>query len=428
MSPAACSHVDVHIGQRVCRHLFGRQADTYAHHFTGDGLDHDLICAACAELEEPWPDDLMTVCGDCFDAAVEHATWMRGERAVLSRPPVAERATQLSFSHQMIHMPIALGASLLDLQALPGAVSRWLAVSSAGALVRLDLEALAWTPLADLTGAIELGQDIALTVSPDGEMAAVVETRGQNGVVVDTATGELTMLMERGVDTVDGARFPVAFARRGDRLLLIHGTDWNRLDVFDPRSGECLTRRPPTGPAGHGIPYVCSGLSVSPDGEWVVDNGFSAETAGMPAAFRLSTWLDENLWEAEDGPSRHYLCQRWDYWDGPLCWIDGRTLALWGYGPDRESLMPAVILFDVETGEPVRWFPGPRGALVFDQHLFALGDGEGVSVWDPDSGERLLHDAGFHPLRYHGGTRQFLTTNPDGELFVVSRLVGDAGE
>jgi hypothetical protein len=62
---------------------------------------------------------------------------------------------------------------------------------------------------------------------------------------------------------------------------------------------------------------------------------------------------------------------------------------------------------------------------VFDEHLFALGDGEGVSVWDVATGERLLHDAGFHPLRYHPGTRQFLTTNPDGELFVLSRLVGD---
>jgi hypothetical protein len=171
--------------------------------------------------------------------------------------------------------------------------------------------------------------------------------------------------------------------------------------------------------------YVCSGLSVSPDGEWIVDNGFTSETAGMPAVFRLGRWLEENPWEAEDGPSRRYLCQRWDYWDGPLCWIDTGTVALWGYGPDRASLLPAVILFDVETGEPLRWFPGPRGELVFDDHLFSLGDGEGVSVWDIDSGERLLHDAGFHPLRYHRGARQFLTTNPDGELFVLSRLVGE---
>ncbi len=52
-----------------------------------------------------------------------------------------------------------------------------------------------------------------------------------------------------------------------------------------------------------------------------------------------------------------------------------------------------------------------------------MGD-TGVSVWDIASGERLLHDAGFQPLRYHRGARQFLTTNPDADLFVVSRLVG----
>jgi hypothetical protein len=53
-------------------------------------------------------------------------------------------------------------------------------------------------------------------------------------------------------------------------------------------------------------------------------------------------------------------------------------------------------------------------------------DQSGVSVWDAASGERLLHDAGFQPLRYHAGARQFLTTNPEADLFVVSRLVGSA--
>jgi hypothetical protein len=426
MSAAACSHDDAHIGQRVCRHLFGGQADAYAHRFTGSGLAYDLVCSACAQPEEPAAGDMVLVCASCFDSVLARASWLRGERAVLSRPPVAERTTRLGFTHQMVRMPLALGASLLDLQPMSGAASRWLAVTSSGNLVRLDLDGRAWDLLADLTAAIEVEHDLALSMSPDGQLAAVVETMGQNGVVVDTATGDITMLLERGPDAVEGARFPIAFAQRGDRLLLIQGTDWNRLDAFDPRTGELLTQRPDSAPAGHAQAYVCSGLSVSPDGEWVVENGFTAEGAGMPATFHLGRWLHENPWEAEDGPSRRYLCQRWDVWDAPLCWIDGRTLAVWGYGPDQVSLIPAVILFDVESGEPVRWFPGPRGQLVFDEHLFSLGDGDGVSVWDVASGECLLHDAGFHPLRYHRGARQFLTTNPDGELFVLSRLAGDS--
>ncbi len=426
MSTAACSHADAHTGQRVCRHLWSGQADSYAHRFTGAALAYDLVCPSCAEREQVGPGDFVAVCGDCFDATAERATWVRGERAVLSRPAVAERPTRLSFSHQMIRLPVALGASLLDLQPLlASAGSRWLAVTSAGNLVALDLGARTWRPIAALAATIDLERDVSLTVSPDGEMAAVVEEHGQSGVMVDIASGEITMLLDRGAERVDEARFPLAFARRGDRLLLIQGTDWNRIDAFDPRTGETVVRRPAGEAAAHCLDYVCSGLSVSPDGNWLIDNGFTSEGAGMPAAFRLDPWLDENPWEPEVGPSRRYLCQRWDFWDGPLCWIDGATLALWGYGPDRLSLMPAVILFDVATGEPVRWFPGPRGALVFDELLFSLGDGDGVSVWDVETGERLLHDAGFHPLRYHPGARQFLTTNPDGELFVLSRLTGD---
>jgi hypothetical protein len=434
MSDAACSHAAAHIGQRVCRHLFGGQADSYARRFTGVALDYDLLCVACAELDEPAPADLVTVCAECFESSAERAVWTRGERAVLSQPPICERATRLSFAHQMIRLPLALGASLLDLQPLAGrAESHWLAVTSAGMLVAIDLGKRSWTQVAELSAAVDLERDLALSVSPDGKLAAVVEAAGQSGLVVDVASGELTMLLDRGPDRVEGTRFPLAFAMRGERPVLVHGTDWNRLDVFDPRSGELLSQRPPGGTAGaHALDYACSGLSVSPDGAWLVDNGFAAhpggDSAGIPAAFSLRRWLEENPWEAEDGPSRRYLCQRWDYWDGPICWIDAHTLAVWGYGPDRLSLVPAVMLFDVDSGEVLSWFPGPRGALVFDHYLFSLGDGDGMSVWDVDSGERLLHDAGFHPLRYHPGTRQFLTTNPDGELFVLSRLVGEIGE
>jgi hypothetical protein len=426
MSSVACSHADALIGQRVCRHLFGGQADSYAHRFTGVALAYDLVCAACAELDDPSPAELVAVCASCFESIVERASWVRGERAVLSQPQIAARPTQLSFSHQMVRLPVALGASLLDLQPrLSSRDSRWLAVTSEGTLIALDLGARSWTRIAELNAAIDLHHDLELTVSPDGEMAAVVEARGQSGVVIDVDSGELTMMLDRGPDQVDAARFPVAFARQEDRLVLIHGTDWNRLDAFDPRTGELLTRRPAAGPAGEGIEYVCSGLSVSPDGAWLVDNGFTPDSAGMPAVFHLRPWLEVDPREAEQGPSLRYLCQRWDYWDGPLCWTDATTLAISGYGPDRLSLREAIILFDVETGDVLRWFPGPRGQLVFDELLFSLGDGEGVSVWDIDTGERLLHDAGFHPLRYHPGTRQFLTTNPDGELFVLSRLVGE---
>lgn len=435
MPSAACAHGDVHIAQRVCGHLWRREADSYCHRFSGRGLEYDLLCPACGDQPAGDEEDLVTVCAGCFEDMAEGASWTTGERAVLSQPAVAERATRLSFAHEMIRLPVALSAPLLDLHALPAGdggpvTSRWLGVTATGTLVLIDLAEKHWMPIAELAGAgVALEHELALHVSPDGLTAAVVENRGLSGVVVELSTGDITMMIDRGPHLVERARFPLAFVRHEGNVLLVHATAWNRLDAFDPKTGECVTTRPggPGEALAHNVEYVSSSLLASPDGAWMADNGFTAKAAGMVSAFRLGAWLGPggNRWEPDDGPSKRYLCQRQDFWNGPLAWVGPGTLAVWGYGPGRASLMPAVILFDVDSGEALRWFSGPRGELVFDEWLFSLGDGDGVSVWDTATGERLLHDAGFQPLRYSRGTKQFLTTSTDGALFVVSRLVGD---
>ena len=110
------------------------------------------------------------------------------------------------------------------------------------------------------------------------------------------------------------------------------------------------------------------------------------------------------------------------YWDGPLCWIDDRRLAVWGYGTDSENLVPAVCLFDVESGRQVRWFAGPSGKLVSDGYLFSTVQESGTSVWDVETGERLLRDPAFCPTSYHNGAKVFLTAL-GGARFRLSRLM-----
>ena len=436
MSQAECPHGDAHIAQRVCRHLWQEDATSYAHRFGGEGLAHDLLCEPCAAAGaagEAAVDEaaLVAVCAACFDEVAARGAWIADEHAVVGAPPIAERATQLTFSHEMVRLPVELGAPLWDMIALPGAAgSRWLAVTRAGALYAIDLDRKEASRVADLAGAgVEPDRELSLCASPDGEMVAVVEAHGPSGVVVEVESGDISTMLDRG-EPAEGARFPVAFAAPGGRLVLIHASAWNRLELSDPRTGDPLVRRPAEQAAAHQVEYASAGLLASPDGAWLVDNGYTAEGAGLVAAFSVRRWLEEDPFEADDGAGKRYLCQRWHHWDGPLTWIDPTTLAVHGYGPSRASLRDAVLLFDVPSGEPVRWFPGPRGPLVADAAaglLYSLGDGDGVSVWDLASGERLLHDAGFHPLRHHPGTGQLLTTNPAGDLFVVSRLVGDPG-
>lgn len=53
------------------------------------------------------------------------------------------------------------------------------------------------------------------------------------------------------------------------------------------------------------------------------------------------------------------------------------------------SLIPAASLYDVRTGQLERWFPGPRGAFVFDRVLVASDVEHGTTVWDVEHGARI---------------------------------------
>src|SRR5687768_9986286 len=123
MSQAACPHGDAHIAQRVCLHLFKGEAESYSHRFTGQGIAYDLLCPVCAEASaladdettEPPAELLAATCAACFEAVAARSTWATGERAVLSAPALAERATRLSFQHEMLRVPTGFGAPLRDL-------------------------------------------------------------------------------------------------------------------------------------------------------------------------------------------------------------------------------------------------------------------------------------------------------------------------
>jgi hypothetical protein len=275
------------------------------------------------------------------------------------------------------------------------------------------------------------GRRVTLKVSRHGEIAAVARTFGRKCLIVDLKTGQVINELQRDGYHEDVSAFPLAFCNWNGRLVIIHGTAWNRLDLSDAKTGELLTSRQPTSykhgepkPA-HDLDYFHSELSVSPDEQFIVDNGWCWGPVGVVTAWSIPRWLKENVRESEDGPSKRTLCWRHYYWDGPLCWIDNDRIAVWGYGKDDEWLIPAIRLFDVRTGNELPWFAGPEGRLVFDEYLFAF-DPKGVTtVWDIETGKQLLCDASFRPIAYHPRSRHFISL-PGGPTVQVSRLVHDA--
>jgi hypothetical protein len=425
MTTLDCGHDGPPAGQ-VCCHFVEGEPEAYLRHFSGRGLEFHLICPACRRDPQPDPADLRTACGRCFERIRDEGSW----QGISGLPEVKERAIGLSFQHESVRLAEPLPGAILDVQPVAGMDRNlWVVLTQTGELLRLDLDEGSAEPLCRLPESrLNLHQAVALRLAADGRLAAAVNRRGQHGVVLDLATGRPTFQLDRGDYHNQHCDFSLAFIDVGGRTLLIHATAWNRLDVSDPLTGALLTARSPTSyrtgeqRPEHYLDYFHCGLAVSPGGKHVAEDGWVWSPLGAVIAWDIRPWLEGNVWESEDGPSRRALCHRDYHWHGPLCWLGEDRLAVWGYGQDDEWLLPAVRIFDVPSREEVRWFPGTKGDLVFDGYLFSFG-GDGTSVWDADSGERLLEDAALHPLRYHHGARSFFTP-AEGGSFQVSRLRG----
>jgi hypothetical protein len=142
---------------------------------------------------------------------------------------------------------------------------------------------------------------------------------------------------------------------------------------------------------------------VSPGGHRITDDGWVWSPVGMPTVWSLRAWLDDDVWESEDGASRHRLCQRAYRWNSPLCWLDDERVVISGIGGDDEAMLDGVRIFNAATGVEIMTFAGPTGDLFADQaRLYAATPG-GLELWDPVTGDRTGVVDGFVPTHHHRG-------------------------
>jgi hypothetical protein len=296
----------------------------------------------------------------------------------------------------------------------------WLVLDAGGAVSRWDMAAGVHEPVAATTLTTEQDREPwaghrcrrRLHASANGMFAAVVNDYGRLGEVIDLRTGRTTLTLDNQGGHEETVPFSLAFARGGERDVVVHRTAWNRLDVSDARTGALLTARSHAEPAQDGTPsehhldYFHGALRVSPDGRRILDDGWVWHPVGFPAVWDLDRWLEGEVWESEDGPSRADVCGRDYYWDHAMTWIDSTRVAVGGLGDDEEVMRPGARVFDTtRTAEGDLWrmptsvellaFEGPSGQFFSDgTRLYSSGDSEGA-----DAGAGALRPVRLGPFR-----------------------------
>lgn len=444
-----CAEKEAVDGLEACEHLCRASIEgtspRYHRCFSGRGLGRVALCQDCQNLPPDAALQLQRLCEECMTGRIETVPRL-GDWGVPGFP--IRDAGLKRFSVEVLRPPDGSRIrQIVSLSALPG--SHWLALTEELELLQVEFPRGEWRRIG---GVAEMGlptdEKLMVVASRGGEFAVVAMDKGAGGVVLDLRSSRVTMQLNRGDYHTEHCRFSAAFFEHDGRMLLVHATAWNRLDVSDPATGELLTPREPTAyktgedRPSHYLDYFHSALAISPRGEWIADSGWIWHPVGLIAIWNLRRWLTENVWESEDGPSRQYCMQRDYYWNGPLCWTNDERLIAWGVGSDDYGLLPAVRIMDhvAQTGTVLvgpfsPWKPATsaveaadncdlakEGILEFDRYLFSWSPKAGFTAWDIVDGARVFGDMTFIPLAYNRATGEFFSQDEAGHCR-LSRLV-----
>jgi len=122
---------------------------------------------------------------------------------------------------------------------------------------------------------IDWTKAIQLQLSPNDQYLAISNTYGQYGFVWDLNTHEKILDLNRLDYQVEHSKFPLLFFEKEGQDYLIHGTDWNKIDITSLDSGDLLTERKNTDyKQPHYLDFFYGELHLSPKGKTLLSSGW----------------------------------------------------------------------------------------------------------------------------------------------------------
>ncbi len=102
---------------------------------------------------------------------------------------------------------------------------------------------------------------------------SIVQRNGLHGVVLELLNPNFQKVLSRVDYHSDHCIYPIAFFKKDSQTLLIHGTEWNRLDITCLETDELLTDRLVEYETDSNyFDYFHSSLRISPDSKSFTSN------------------------------------------------------------------------------------------------------------------------------------------------------------
>lgn len=235
--------------------------------------------------------------------------------------------------------------------------------------------------------------------SVNGLYIAVVVNYGQYGLVLNTKTGNIILNLDGGDYCENTVPFSFAFTQIEQEDIVIYRSDWNRLESYNLSQNKSTTVRvispynQQEAPE-HYLNYFHGALYISPDQQYILDNGWLWHPVSVPKIWSLLQWLDHNPFESEDGNSLKSLFYR-DSWHYPICWLDNDTIALWHielWDEYEFDLQPqdnrlGIHLYSLSPEKPDRLWKMPEQtqtifSLYTDQNQLIIVGSENISLYN----------------------------------------------
>lgn len=249
----------------------------------------------------------------------------------------------------------------------------------------------------------------------------IVQDKGILGVVLDLSNPSFQKRLERGDYHVEHCSFPIAFYEKENQTILIHGKDWNRLDITCLETDELLTDRVVDYDTNSNyFDYFHSSLLVSPDGKTFTSNGWVWSPYDIITVYLIDDFLRK--FELSRLPFDFEQVDGYN-WDRPLCWTDNKTLGI-GYNKKEANegkgdFASEIVFVDILENKIVNRidFDGfalsadgaTEGELFYDQEksqFIGLNNKTGVLIKDMN-GKEIYRDSYLISYKYSPKHRLF---------------------